>query len=168
VSNQKQTAGDNSVNAQAGGNIVIHQGISAAEARQIAVDVMKVTTLEYQREAIETINQRLNHISEKIVEEVNKRTNSDFSSFKDPDFQYVLNQAGVSYARTGDIDVEKLLVDLIGERSTESKRTTKQAVLNEALAVGGRLTNEHLKILAAIFIPKYTIRQASGLLQDKI
>ncbi len=163
MSNQKQTSGDNSVNAQAGGNIIIQQGISATEARQIAIDVMKVTTLEYQREAIETINQRLNHISKKIVEEVNNRTNSNFTSFKDPDFQYVLNQAGVTYARSGDVDVEKLLVDLIGERSIESKRTTKQAVLNEALSVGGRLTNEHLKILAAIFIPKYTMRQAGTL-----
>lgn len=163
MSNQKQASGDNSVNIQAQGNVVVQQGISATEARQIAIDVMKVTALEYQREAQQLIESRINSISEKMIEEVGKKTKSNFDSFKDPDFQYVLNQAGVTYARTGDANIEMMIVDLIGERAAERARTTKQTILNEALGVGAKLTNDHLKILAVIFIPKYTVRYVGNL-----
>jgi hypothetical protein len=47
---QKQEAGDGSTNLQ-GQSIVIHQGISYADAREIALDVYKANFIQLSQEA---------------------------------------------------------------------------------------------------------------------
>lgn len=162
MTEQVQKAGDDSVNVQAGGNVVVNHGISYSEARQIAVDVVKQEIIPLQNAALRLVKERIDHVADQIVAEVKARLN-DFSVFGDPDFQYILHSVGVSYARSGDKDIEALLVKLVGERATETARSTKQSILNEAIEIGGRLTGDQLKILASLFLPMCTRHAAIDL-----
>ena len=163
MSNQKLTSGHNSNNTQISGDMIIQQGITFADARQIAIDVVKSEIEIFQNSASKIIKERIDHIASGIAEEVRLRLKGDFSIFGDPDFQYVLYNVGISFARSGNESLEELLIKLVGERAVENSRSTKQSILNEAIEICGKMTEGQLKILASIFIPAYTIMPAKNL-----
>ena len=143
--------------------VTVHHGISLAEARQIAIDVTRTEILALQHSAIKTVQDRISHIADEITEEVRQRLNGDFSIFGEPDFQFILHNVGVSFAKTGDTSIEKLLVKLVGERATEKSRSAKQSILNEAIEICGKITERQLIILTSIFVPMHTIAEAKNL-----
>ena len=59
------------------------------------------------------------------------------------------------YARSGDTDVGKLLVQLLADRAEENQRNLKQIVLNESLEVASKLTPDQLDALSLIFNVAY-------------
>lgn len=165
MSKQELTSGNNSNNTQVLGNVIIQQGISYADAKQIAIDVAKSEIATFQNNAVKIMKDRIDHIASEIVEEVNQRLNGNFSIFGDPDFQFILHNVGISFARSGDESLEELLVKLVGERAVESSRSTRQSILNEAIEICGKMTKSQLIVLASIFIPTYTVLPAKNLTQ---
>lgn len=156
MSEQSQKSGDHSNNIQAGGNVTIVQGITASEARTIALDVYKANALELTQAAHQIVNDRVQMITDKIVGEIHSRRPEALNSFGDPDFQYKLYESSIAFARTGDVELEKLLVDLMVERASESTRTTKQLILNEAVEVVGKVSQQQHIIIVSVFLARHS------------
>lgn len=154
---QNQDVGNNSTAIQAGGDVtVVNLGITASEARAIALDVAKSTFYELSGEAKETANIRVEEITNKIIEKLEKDYPAGLQKAKDPDFQYALFTVQKEYARNGDKDLGDLLVDLLIDRSKHDQRDILQIVLNESLSTAPKLTESNLAALAVIFLFRYT------------
>lgn len=157
---QKQELGDGATAIQAGGDVIV--GVTAAEARDIALDVAKVTFYELTGAAKETASERVEDITNKVIEKLEEDFPAGLQKAKDPDFQYALLTVQKEYARNGDEDLGDLLVDLLVDRSKQDNRDILQIVLNESLATAPKLTDTHLACLAIIFLFRYTQNPGVG------
>lgn len=148
---------------QAGGNVtVINNGITATEARKIALDVAKATFYELTNEAKSIASIRVEEITNQVIKKLEKEYPEGIQKAKDPDFQYALFTVQKEHARNGDKDLGDLLVDLLVDRSKHDQRDILQIVLNESLSTAPKLTDSHLAALAVIFLFKYTQNQSIG------
>lgn len=154
---QSQGVGDGATAIQAGGSVtVVNVGVSAAEARNIALDVAKATFYELTDAAKETAVIRVEEITELVIKKLETDFPEGLQKANDPDFQYALYTVQKEYARNGDKDLGDLLVDLLVDRSKQDQRDILQIVLNESLATAPKLTDTHLAALAVIFLFRYT------------
>lgn len=120
MKDQNQNSGDNSTNIQAG--TIIMQGVSATEARQIALDVYHANFLTLAGEAKDTACKRAEEITEDFLKKLQHENPNGIQKSKDPDFQYSLYTVQKEYAKSGDKDLGDLLVDLLVDRSKQDKR----------------------------------------------
>ncbi|MDN7586948.1 LPO_1073/Vpar_1526 family protein [Burkholderia seminalis] len=160
---QNQQGGDNAVNAQAGRDVIV-QGITYADARQIAVDVYRANALEMQGLAKQAASERAEHLIDQFLQKMQATGAPNVSEAANPDFQHTLFEAQKAFARTGDDTTEAVLVDLLVQRATESARNIRQVVLNEAVIAVARLTPQQIDLLSLVFllrhcsIPEITLR----------
>lgn len=154
---QSQDVGSGATAIQAGGNVsFVNVGVTASEARQIALDVAKATFYELTGAAKDIANVRVEEITDQVIKKLEKDFPAGLQKAKDPDFQYALYTVQKEYARNGDKDLGDLLVDLLVDRSKQDQRDILQIVLNESLATAPKLTDANLAALAVIFLFKYT------------
>ncbi len=78
-------------------------------------------------------------------------------TFVDPDIQYSLRAAQLTYARSGDPDVADVLVDLLVDRTRAVERNILQISLTEALEVAAKLTPDQYAALSLIWLMRYTM-----------
>lgn len=154
---QDQSVAEGGVALQAGGSInVINTGLTALEARAIALDVAKATFYELSGVARDTAASRVEEITNRVIERLENEYPTGLQKAQDPDFQYSLLTVQKEFARNGDTDLGGLLVDLLVDRSKQDQRDILQIVLNESLATAPKLTNSQLSALALIFLFRYT------------
>jgi hypothetical protein len=149
VSNQKQSAGAESQLLQAGRDIVI-TGLSAA-------DVVEITRREVARVADElTLNaktvaeERVRALGDKILERF-AQTPEHLGAFKDPDFQFSLNDAGRAAASNDDEHTEDLLVDLLANRAEAGNTSRVRLATSQAIRAADKLSIETLNGLTALW-----------------
>lgn len=155
MSSQSQKGGDHSTNIQAN-QVTLIQGPTLSEVREIAHEVFKANFYSLGGEAAEIARSRAEQITEKYFQKLEEQGEGGFRQAKEPDFQYALFTVQKEYAKTGDKELGDLLVDLLVDRTKEENRTILQIVLNEALKVAPKLTNDQLAILSVIFLIKHT------------
>lgn len=148
---QKQEAGDGSTNLQ-GQSIVINQGISYSDAKDIALDVYKANYIQLSQDAAELARDRAEELTDDFLAKLKEEKEEAISEVSTPDMQSAIYEAQKQYARTGDKDLEELLVDILVERAITPDRNIKQIVLDEALLVAGKLTAEHMDALTINFL----------------
>jgi len=158
-------AGKQSTNVQAE-NITVNQGVTYADARQIALDVFHANFLELSEQAAIIARARAEEITDKFIKQLQEQNNSGIVNAQDPDFQYALFTIQKEYARSGDKDLGDLLVDLLVDRTKHDKRTILQIVLNESLSVAPKLTNDQLAALSIVFLVKHTVNNRINNLQS--
>ena len=158
MSDQTQRAGDNSTNIQAG-SIVVHQGTSVADVRQLALDVFRANFFELAGDAKNIARQRAEEVTEAFLKQLQQQHADGLKQAEDPDFQHALFTVQKEYARCGDKDLGDLLVDLLVDRTKHESRSILQIVLNESLSVAPKLTSDQVAALSMIFLFKYTIHQ---------
>lgn len=151
---QSQDASNGATAFQAGRDIIV--GITATEARNIALDVAKATFYELSGDARNLASSRVEEITDKVIDKLESEFPEGLWKAKDPDFQYALFTVQKQYARSGDADLGDLLVDLLVDRSKQEKRDILQIVLNESLETAPKLTDSQLSNLAVMFLFKYT------------
>ncbi len=159
--NQKQEGGDSSTNLQ-GQTIVINQGISYADAKEIAIDVYQANFLKLSQVAETTAKARVEEITELFFSKLQKEHPEGIGNAHNPDFQYALFTVQKEYAKTGDKALGDLLVDLLVDRSKQQQRNILQIVLNEALSTAPKLTDSQLAVLAVKFLFGYTQHLSVG------
>lgn len=159
MAKQIQKGGSRSTNVQAQ-QVNITQGISYSEVRQIAQDVFKANFYQLASDAEDVARTRAEEITEKFLEKLEQENQEAISQAKDPDFQYALFNVQKEYARTGDVDLGDLLVDMLVDRTKEESRTLLQIVLNESLSVAPKLTPDQLAALSIAFLFRYTVFQS--------
>jgi hypothetical protein len=148
---QKQEAGDSSTNLQ-GQSIVINQGISYSDAKDIALDVYKANYIQLSQDAAELARSRAEELTDDFLAKLKEEKEEAISEISTPSMQSAIYDAQKQYARTGDKDLEELLVDILVERAITPDRSIKQIVLDEALVVAGKLTSEHMDALTINFL----------------
>ncbi len=143
--NQKQTGGDGSTNIQAQN---VYYGVTPTEARQIAIDVYNANITTLSQEAARTALSRAEELTDNFLKKVVEQRPILLAKFNDPGIQMALLGAQREYARTGDKNLESLLVSLLFDRAAESSRNLKQISLEEAMIVLPKLTQKHIDILS--------------------
>lgn len=164
---QKQQGGNSSTNLQ-GQSIVINQGISYSDARDIALDVYKANFLQLSTDAAEVAKCRAEEITDSFLKKLQETNESALEQMRQPSMQAALFEAQKQYAKSGDEDLEHMLVDMLVQRASTPERNTKQIVLDEALNVVGKLTNEQLNILSLNFSLTRLARTGIGNPEDLI
>ncbi|MGP7733483.1 LPO_1073/Vpar_1526 family protein [Oceanimonas smirnovii] len=147
---QKQQGGNSSTNLQ-GQSIVINQGISYSDARDIALDVYKSNFLQLSNDAAELARSRAEELTDSFLTKLKETNELAIEQMKQPAMQAALYEAQKQYAKSGDEEMEYMLVDMLVQRASTPERNTKQIVLDEALEVVSKLTNEQLNILSLNF-----------------
>lgn len=156
MDSQKQSTGDKSVAIQAHGDV--YYGVTPTEARQIALDVYNANYLRLSKEAGELSCRRAEELIDDFLAKLQKEAPTAINEVRNPDMQFALYSAQSAYARTGEKDLEKLLVQLCVDRSQVENRNLKQIALNEAIDVAAKLLPEQLDILSIIFNSRYSAR----------
>ena len=153
---QDQSGGTGSNNFQAGRDIVLNVGVTATEAREIALDVFRANFLTMTGLAEETVRERVERITNEFLERLEKRNPTGLDSVSDPDMLLAIYNAQKGYACSGEEDLESALVDLLVERSGQTGRGLKTLVLNQALECLPKLTIGQRKAIAIGFLVRYT------------
>jgi len=143
---KKQIGGDSSTNLQAQ-SIIVQQGITYRDAKEIALDVYKDNFYKLSEEASRVAIKRAEELTDNFLDKLKKDKSSSVESMNDPGMQVALFSAQKEYAKTGDEDLQNLLVDILVERSKSKVRDIKQIVLDESLEIAPRLTVEQFDVL---------------------
>lgn len=161
---QEQTGGDNSTNIQAG--TVIVNGITYEQAHQIALDVFRSNALVLAGEAKDIATARAEQITERFLKDLAEKNPSALQSASDPDFQHSVFEAQKAFARSGDENLEDILVNLLNNRASEPTRNLKQVVLNEAITVSSKLTSSQINTITLLFRIRHTVRHGLLTIQN--
>lgn len=149
--------GDNSVNvAAANSTLVVNQGISPENARQIALDVFRANCLELRDVAQKVAWQRAEELTDAFLSRLAKEPPEAVAQLADPDMQHVLFVAQREAARAGQAPLSEVLVDLLTKRAKQAERDLLQIVLNESIETASRVTIGQLDALTLIFVLGYT------------
>lgn len=142
---QSQNSGDSSLNIQA--HSISISGVSASEARQIAIDVYQANVPALIQEAANTAMERATLLSDRLIARLAKQFPETLNEFKQPGMQIAVLNAQKEYARSGDKSVEDLLVSVLVERARENTRSLRQIALEEALLIIPKLTDKQVDAL---------------------
>lgn len=160
-SDQKQNAGDNSTNLQ-GQQVIVNQGISYSDAKEIANDVFKANFITLKQEAAIIARERAEEVTDKIMAQLSKRHPESINQFETPALQDALFTVQKQYAISGDKELGDLLVDILVDRAAAPKRNMVQIVLDESLSIAPKLTLEQFDTLTLIFLLILTRRLDAG------
>lgn len=153
----EQESGDNSKNIQVAGNITI--GISASESRQIAIDVFNANFYEFSEKAAKKALERAEEITDDFIEKFYTKTPHLEPKLQEPSVQSTMYNAQKEFAKTGDTNLKEQLIDLLIQRIDSEERSLKQIVLDEAISIIPKLTQDQINILSLVFSAVYCNHQ---------
>lgn len=153
---QAQNASEGSTAYQAGGDLIVHTGMSYAEVRQTAMDVFQSNFYELAGAAREIARERAEAITEEFLEKLQAANPEGLRQANDPGFQHALFTMQKEHAKIGDKELGDLLVDLLVDRTKQDQRNILQIVLDESLNTAPKLTDSQLSNLSVIFLLRYT------------
>ena len=145
----EQESGDNSQNIQIAGNVNI--GVSAAEARQIAIDVFKANFYDFSEKAAKIALERAEEITDNFIEQFYAKIPHLEEKLQEPSVQSTMFNTQKEYAKTGDKTLKDQLLDLLIKRIDSEERSLKQIVLDEAITILPKLTQDQINVLTLIF-----------------
>src|SRR5690606_35369925 len=134
----KQESGENSENVQIGGNVNI--GVSASEARQIAIDVFKANFYDFSEKAAKKALERAEELTDEFIAKFYEKIPELESKLQEPSVQSSMFNTQKEYAKSGDSELKEQLLNILIERINSEERSLKQIVLDEALTILPKLT----------------------------
>lgn len=150
---QKQQGGDNSQNIQINGNLTC--GISYTEARQIALDVFNANCQTLLREAAHTSEIRANEIVDDFIKKLFEEHPELSYRLQEPSIQYSTFSVIKNYVKTGDVGLKERLLKMLMHRMEVKDRSMEQIVLDEAIEILPKLTQDLINILSLVFSAIY-------------
>ncbi len=154
--NQRQSADQGSTAIQAGRDVVVTNGLSYSDAKEVALDVFRSNFIQLAGIARDTATQRAEQITEDFLRRLQAEHPQGFSQANEPGFQHALYTVQREHARTGDTQLGDLLVDLLVDRSKQEQRDILQIVLDESLVTAPKLTEGQLAALSLTFLFRHT------------
>jgi hypothetical protein len=152
MTDQSQEGGDGSFNIQAK---TIHLGLTYNDVRKIALDVFNANFLELSKQAAELASSRVIEFTDRFLKALEARDAKKIEAMRSVDMQYALFVAQREYAKSGDLDLGDLLVEILADRASHSARNLMQIVLNESLGIVPKLTIEQMDALSLVFLIRY-------------
>lgn len=151
---QTQKAGDDSKQFQAGRDVIVVQGVTAAEAADIArAEGMRVGN-ELTSTAREVADARIGAFIGRLID-LFKEQPSLFQAFADPDFQFSLRDAGRAAASSESEFTEDLLLNLLSSRASEENEDRVRLATDLAIRVAGKISSAVLAGLTADWAVNY-------------
>ena len=141
--------------AQAGPDGAIYGDMSPDQMTKIMVSMAKQLSI-FHADAMKIVDERLASFREEVIKTFVQPGRADPNAFRDPDFQYVLNEAQEAYARSGDEALRNTLMNLIARRSLEPKRNRIAVTLNDAVTKAPALTVNEFAELSLVYLVRYT------------
>jgi hypothetical protein len=159
---QTQKSVDNAVAVQAGRDVVLHVGVTADEVRALASDTFKADFVKMLGMAEAIAEARANKVLDAFIERIERANPSALQYANDPDFRYSLYTAQKTAARSGDANLQDLLVELLVERACEAPRSLLQLVLNESIEVIQKISNAQINALTLAFVLRHLTFDAAS------
>lgn len=159
-SDMKQQGGDASQNIQVKGDF--YNGITEENARKIALDVFKANFCELSVIAAQKTMERIVEMNEKFLKKCFSEIPQFVQKLQEPSIQLSIFDVQKEYAKTGDEELEERLLNLLIERIKSEERSLTQIILDEALHVLPKLTNEQVDVLTLAF-SIIEVQHSSGL-----
>ncbi|MCF2649678.1 LPO_1073/Vpar_1526 family protein [Niallia circulans] len=156
ISNKKEIkAGDSSTNIQ-GEKVIVHQhnGLGYTEVKQVALDVFKNNFYELSESANKVAVERAEQLVDRFLSKIEKESPDEMEKIQNPDVQYSVINAQMTYARKGEPLTLELLSELLKKRFQIEEGSLKGIVLNETISVISRLTINQIKLITALFLVK--------------
>jgi hypothetical protein len=167
MNRQDQTGGQGSANLQAGRDlVVVHAGLSYAEAKQLFSDLFRDNFTTLAGEAKEIAKRRAEELVDEFLGQLEATAPEAVQAAQDPDFQYAIFTAEREYARKGGDKLRALLVDLLIRRASEPEGELERIVLDEAVETAPKLTKEQFDALSLIYVLRYTMNHKLVYLDD--
>jgi hypothetical protein len=141
-------------------NHTTNHGLTVDQVRAVAQDTFRADFFRFLDHAGDVATARAQKVIESYLDRIQKENPAALEQANDPDFRYALLTAQRANARNGDESLETILVELLVERSCEPQRSLQQIVLNEALDVVSRLTDEQMAALTVSFVLRKTLNPA--------
>ncbi|WP_312478400.1 LPO_1073/Vpar_1526 family protein [Stutzerimonas nitrititolerans] len=151
---QKQNGGDGSTNVQAAGEVAVtnNYGLSYRDAKEIALDIFNDNFLKLKNEAATIAEERAKEITGNFFEKLFEKNPQSIEGFKEPSAQEALFNAQKEYAKSGDKNLESMLVNILVDRMGEKERCLRSIVLDEALTIAPKLTQNQLNLITLTFL----------------
>ncbi|MEU3410507.1 LPO_1073/Vpar_1526 family protein [Streptomyces sp. NPDC006658] len=156
----KQKAGNGAQLVQAQ---TVNYGISVKDAEHICLRLMKEHLERYSQEAFNIAKERVDEFALNYLNTLNEQAPQAIENLKDPGVQSAVLDAEAGFAKSGDVGLGEILVQMLVERTKEKERTIKQLALNEAISAAQRLTSKHLAAVSLLFFLKRTQMQPPSL-----
>jgi hypothetical protein len=157
IGDVQQDASGGGINVVAtGSTVVVTNGLSLTDAKQVALDVYRENALALRGIAETVALDRVARVTEDFFEALAAKFPEPPPSLCDPDMQHVVFEAQRHAARSESPDLGAILVGLLVERAAIAKRDLLQLVLGEAVSTAGRLTADQFDALSIIFVLRYT------------
>ena len=131
--------------------VTVQTGITVADAKQIAVDVVRGELSALTSEAHDTFARRTHEFADLLIERIVATGAGSLSAFKQPDMQLTIRQAQMQYGKTGDDDLRDTLLNIIEKVASNNTRDILKLVLQESIAILPKLTSEQINVLAVVF-----------------
>jgi len=137
---------------QAQGNLTVTNGMDADQMAAVMIAMAKQLQVHF-AEAEAKLEERLSDFRKAVLEEFAKPENEAASeAFKDPDFQFVLNDAQKVFARDGSAELRDDLVRLLIQRSQHDSKDRTAKILNHSIEIAGSLSRPEYAALAVNFM----------------
>ncbi len=162
MNKQDQRVGEGAAAYQAGRDVIVNTGMSPEQMTEIMMGLARQLAF-YQLDAQQTVEDRLTSFREEMLKTFAQPGRGNPEAFRDPDFQYMLNDAQTAYVRSGDEVVKGTLVDIIARRSLETERSRIAVTLNDAATKVPLLTTNEFAELSLVYVGNYHLDVASAI-----
>lgn len=155
--NQRIRSGNDSENYQSAGDLTVNNthGISYEAAKDIAMTVFENNFLKLGEQVEEIVNERAEKLINDYLEKIRSEKPEALINTTDPDIRAGIYEAQRDYARSGKEEVEKLLVDILVERTIDVSSDFKNTIMNEALSIASKLNKIQIDLLTVSFLGRY-------------
>lgn len=150
----KQEGGDGSTNLQAGVINNHYYGMSNSQVKELFMELFNDNFIRLRKEAAIIAQRRAEEITEAFLAQLIEKSPEVIQELSQPGMQDALFNAQKEYAKSGDKNLGDLLVDLLIERASTPQRNMMQIVLDEALRIIPKMTEQHLDNLTMLFLLK--------------
>lgn len=140
---------DSTIN-QAGRDITVNYGLSAADIIAIVKEVVASELAIYSHNADKKAEERLNQFSTDLVGKLAETVADKLDKFNEPSLQLAVREAALSFVKSGKDTDEKALIDLMIERVKVDEHSTKQKLIDQAIKIVPNLSSECLSLLSMI------------------
>lgn len=155
MNKQVQTGGSGSVNVQAD-NVNVQTGMTYRDVKDLVDDLFAANFVVLRGVAADVAAARAQELTSEFLVELERRNPAGVGVAEDPDFQATFFEAQKAFARSGNPELQDVLVDILVQRTAERTGSLVSIVLNEAIVVAPKLTPDQTAALALVFIFRYT------------
>ena len=146
---------------QANGNVnnitINNNGLQIGDVVPLVQSLVKSELEVYKSQADNTVSRRLNEFTASLESELEKKVCDKINRFTEPAMQFATREATIGYLKSGDPTEGEALIDLLIERVKEKERTSKQALIDEAIRTLPKLSRENIAVLTLITYAKLCV-----------